>query len=309
MQRRRFLLASGTLAAGLAFANGSPALGKGLFPPNRPERLKKGDSVGIITPGSALSAEDFEEALENVRTLGLNPVPMKYANTKYGFLGGTDFQRISDLHEAFANPDIKGVVCARGGYGTGRIVNELDYELIRKNPKVLLGFSDITALLNAIYQKTGLICFHGPVGASKLTDFTRSSIEETLFEGAAVNLKASGGYTIKGGSAKGKLVGGNLSLITSLMGTPHEINMRKKVVLVEDVGESPYRIDRMLTQLINAASFQGARALVFGDFNNCDIDPSDPESKGEFTLRQVLTERCALLEMPVYYGMSFGHLD
>ena len=308
MHRRQFLFTSATLAGGLTAMSSLPAYGKGLFSPTRPPRLREGDQVAVITPGSALSEEDFAKALDNIRSLGLDPVPMTHANTKYGFLGGTDFQRLSDLHEAFANPELKGVICARGGYGTGRIVHNIDYDLIRRNPKVLLGFSDITALLNAIYQETGLVCLHGPVAASELTHFTRTSLKQTLFEASRVDLRAADGYTIKGGTAKGKLVGGNLSLITSLLGTKYEINLRKKILLIEDVGESPYRVDRMLTQLLNSSSMQYARGIVFGVFNDCDIDPEDPESAKEFTLKQVLTERCAMLKMPVYYGMDTGHV-
>ena len=308
MRRRQFFRSAAFATAGLTLTNSIPAYGAGLFSPFRPPRLRDGDKVAVITPGSALSSEDFEKALANLRSLGLHPVPMTYANRKYGFLGGTDYQRLSDFHEAFANPEFRGVICARGGYGTGRIISNIDYDLVRKNPKVLLGFSDITALLNAVDKETGLVCFHGPVAASELTDFTRSQLRKTLFAGDTTNLLAENGYTVKSGVATGKLVGGNLSLITSLMGTPYEINFRKKIVLIEEVGESPYRIDRMMTQLLNARSLQSARAIVFGSFNDCDIDFEDPKNKGEFTLRQVITDRCAMLNLPVYYGIQTGHV-
>ena len=309
MKRRQFLLsASMSVAGGIALLNTTTAHA-GIFSANKPARLQKGDKVGVITPGSAMSSEDFKQALENIESLGLVPVPAKYANTKYGFLGGTDFQRLSDLHQVFSDPQLKGVICARGGYGTGRLLHNIDYDLIRRNPKVLLGFSDITALLNSIYKETGLVCFHGPVAASELTAFTKASLTGQLFEGAKLDLQAVDGYTIKGGAAQGKLVGGNLSLITSLMGTKYEMNLNKKVVIVEDVGESPYRVDRMLTQLVSSGALKNARGLVFGTFNGCDIDTDDPENAKEFTLKQVLKDRCVGLKIPVYYGMNFGHID
>ncbi len=275
----------------------------------RPERLKIGDKVGVITPGSALSESGFEEALENIKSLGLIPIPATHANKKYGFLGGTDFQRLSDLHEMFERDDIKGIICARGGYGTGRLLEHLDFDLIRRNPKVFVGFSDITALLNAIYKETKLICFHGPVGASDFTGFTRSNFEQTLFSGKALHLEADNGYTITKGSGKGRLVGGNLTLINSLIGTPYEINLRNKILLIEEVGESPYRIDRMLTQLLNSGQLQRANGIVFGRFVGCDIASDDPDYKSKFTLKQVLKERGLQANIPCYYGFDFGHID
>lgn len=271
-------------------------------------RLQVGDQVGVITPGSALSPEDFGNALDNIRSLGLKPVPARYANQKYGFLGGTDFQRLSDLHEVFQNDEIKGVFCARGGYGTGRIINHIDYSLIRRNPKVLIGFSDITALLNAIYQQTGLITFHGPVGASEFTDFTKSNFQNIVMNGDELSMKAADGYTIKSGAAKGKLVGGNLSLIASLVGTKYEVNFRNKIAFIEEVGESPYRIDRMLTQLLDSGSLKYARGIAFGQFADCDVDLDDPDYATKFNLRQVLTDRCSGLKIPVFYGFKIGHI-
>lgn len=308
MQRRKFIEKSILSLGALSLLPDSLIAEPRTVAKMKANRLQAGDKVGVITPGSALSLEDFQKALDNIRSLGLIPVPAQYANQKYGFLGGTDFQRLSDLHEVFQNNDLKGVFCARGGYGTARIINHIDYTLIRSNPKVLIGFSDITALLNAIYRETGMISFHGPVGASEFTDFTKSEFQQIVMNGSLLSLTAEGGYTIKSGSAKGKLVGGNLSLIAALVGTKYEINFKNKIAFIEEVGESPYRIDRMLTQLLDSGSLKYAKGIAFGQFADCDVDLDDPDYATKFTLKQVLTDRCSRLNMPVFYGFKIGHV-
>ncbi|MGB3468654.1 MAG: LD-carboxypeptidase [Cyclobacteriaceae bacterium] len=308
MHRRKFLKKASAFGSGLLL---SPTLMNGAITSvisSKPPRLRYGDKIGVITPGSALSRQGFSEALENISQLGFEPVPATYANQKYGFLGGTDFQRISDFHEVFRNDEIKGVICARGGYGSGRILADLDYSLIRQNPKVFIGYSDITTLLNMIYQKAGLICFHGPVGGSDFTDFTRKKFYETVVEGRPFVLQSRDGYTIRKGQASGKLAGGNLSLITALTGTKNEINFDRKIVFIEEVQESPYRIDRMLTQLIASGKLKNARGIAFGKFASCDVKLTDPLYEEKFKLTQVLADRCSNLSIPVYYGFDFGHV-
>lgn len=307
MQRRKFIQKSTLALGGLSLLSSHVFASQIILGSNKASRLKSGDKVGVITPGSALKPEDFDRALENIRLLGLDPVPSTFANQRYGFLGGTDYQRLSDLHEVFKNDEIKGVVCARGGYGSARIISNIDYSIIRRNPKVIIGFSDITALLNAVYQKTGLICFHGPVGASEFTEFTKSEFQKIIMNGDKLSLNADG-YAIKEGKANGKLVGGNLSLITAMAGTRNEINFNGKIAFIEEVGESPYRIDRMLTQLIESGGLNNAKGIAFGSFAGCDVDPKDPEYEIKFKLNQVLANRCSRLSIPVYYGFDFGHV-
>lgn len=308
MDRRRFLKNSAFFCGGIVFtgfkSSSSPVFSSG----KKPARLRYGDKIGVITPGSALSPQDFEAAMDNIATLGFEPVAATYVNQKYGFLGGTDFQRISDFHEVFRREDIKGVFCARGGYGSARIIEQLDYSLIRQNPKVFIGFSDITAMLNSVYQKTGMYCFHGPVAASDFTDFTTKKFYEAVVEGMPFYLASGRGNTIRKGEATGRLAGGNLSLISALIGTRHEVDFDKKIAFIEEVGESPYRIDRMLTQLIGSGNLRKARGIALGKFAGCDISKTDPLYEESFKLNQVLADRCGSLGIPVYFGFDFGHV-
>lgn len=240
---------------------------------------------------------------------------------KKGFLAGTDKQRLVDLHTMFGDPEIKGVVCARGGYGSGRLLPYIDYDLIKSNPKVLVGYSDITALLFAIQAKTGLVCFHGPVGASNYSDFTSGQFEDVLIKGKnKANIEQPKDWKdeqdlafkllqMSPGAATGALVGGNLSLLVSLIGTPYDLSYDDKIVFIEDVGESPYRIDRMLTQLLNAGKLDKAKGLALGVFAGCETKPDDPDYSQSLSLREVLEDRLASLGIPVLYGLPIGHID
>jgi len=221
--------------------------------------------------------------------------------------------------EFFANTSVAGILCVRGGYGCTRILHLLDFDLIKANPKVLIGFSDVTALLNGIYQETGLCSFHGPVGSTlndafskdrlaalvmrpksnrilKNTDsLTKKQLEQVEYER----------YVITDGTAKGILVGGNLSLLVALMGTPYEVNFTDAIVCIEDIEEAPYRIDRMLTQLLSGKTFRKAAAIVFGVCSGCNSSTNS----NSFTLKEVLLDRIKPLGIPAIYGMSFGHID
>ena len=194
----------------------------------------------------------------------------------------------------------------------------LDYELIRNNPKAIVGYSDITSLLYGIFAKTGLVGFHGPVGISTFNEFSiRYFVDvlvnphENLTLYNAREEKEEDGYKVKaiyGGTAKGKLIGGNLSLIVSMIGTPYDIDTNGKIIFIEEVGEEPYRIDRMLTQMIQAGKFNGAAGIALGVFSKCEARGSDSGILNSFTLSEVLFDRLAGLKIPVLYGMSFGHI-
>ncbi len=281
----------------------------------KPKALQKGDKVGLLTPASAISRTSFQKALENLQSLGFEVVYSNNMRVKKGFLAGTDAQRLDDLHSMFEDDTINGIVCARGGYGSARLLTSLDYDLIKSNPKVLLGYSDITALLQAIHVKTGLVTFHGPVGASEFNKFTTRSLEKVLMKGKgnySFDSKDGEGqyekYTLVGGQAKGALVGGNLSLITSLLGTPYDIDYTDKIVFIEEIGESPYRVDRMLTQLLNSGKLNEARAIALGVFHNCETKPSDPDFGDSLSLKEVLQDRLGGLSIPVAYGLPIGHI-
>jgi len=291
----------------------------------KPKRLKDGDRIGIVAPASFITEDDFEKIKSNLESINLVAIPSKNLFKKSGYLAGTDKERVENLHEMFSRKDIAGIFCARGGYGTPRILKMIDYDLIRKNPKVIVGYSDITALLIAIFVKTGLITFHGAVGISTFNDFTKNYIKRVLFEpenylelisepeisNELENTTSSTGnriLKISSGKVEGRLIGGNLSLLVSLLGTDFDFNPENKIIFLEEVGEEPYRIDRMLTQLINAKKLEKCKAVVMGVFSNCEIKKENPSFQVSFTLREVLFDRLGSLGIPVIYGLSFGHI-
>lgn len=291
----------------------------------KPKRLKEGDRIGIIAPASFITEEDFEKIKANIESLNLIAIPSRNLFKKTGYLAGTDAERVEDLHEMFARKDIAGIFCARGGYGTPRILRLIDYDLIRKNPKVFIGYSDITALLVAIYVQTGLITFHGAVGISTFNDFTKNYLRRILFEpnnylelesepevpnenDNSSSSTGNGILKISSGKAEGVLIGGNLSLLVSLLGTNYDFNPDDKILFLEEVGEEPYRIDRMLTQLINAGKLEKCKAIVMGVFTNCEVKKENPSFDDSFNLREVLFDRLGSLGIPVIYGLSFGHI-
>jgi muramoyltetrapeptide carboxypeptidase len=246
--------------------------------------------------------------------LGLKPKLGKYAGELNGFLAGTDSQRIEDIHWAFGDKSIDAVWCLRGGYGLSRILPRLDYRLIGTNPKVLIGYSDITALLLAVHQKTGLITFHGPAAASAFPDYTKAHVVKTIFDGAADKVEVSADnaanmnlfsktQVIKAGKARGQLIGGNLSLLTAMAGTPYALkNIRGKIFFTEDVGEKPYRIDRMFTQLKQSLDLHSVAGIALGIFSDCEGPEGSP------TVIDVVKDQFANLGVPVIYGLSFGHI-
>lgn len=319
MKRRNFLQT-------LALAGGAAALSpiKNL-PSNlgqkkiiKPKRIKPGDRVGIVAPGSYIDLKELLETVENLQKLGFKTYYTGNVMKRYGYLAGRDEERVQDLHEMFKNPEIDWIIAARGGYGCTRILPMLDYDLIAKHPKVLMGYSDITALLFAIYEKTGLIGFHGPVGISNFNDFSIDYMKKVLYspdEGVVLRSKKQQfdgqeiPFTVRSGKARGRLVGGNLSLATALIGTPYDVDYSGKIVFLEEVGEEPYRIDRMLTQMIEAGKFKNAKGIVLGKFWNCEIKKEKPEFENSLTLTEVIYDRLFKLGIPVFYGASFGHIN
>lgn len=285
----------------------------------RPSRLRKGDQVGLITPASYIDDDGLQKAVSNLEALGLRVVMGKHIRSLYGSLAGTDAERLADLHSMFANPDIRGIWCARGGYGAARLLEDVDYQLIRRNPKVLVGYSDITALHAALLQAAGLVTFHGPVGSSTFTDYTLAQLHAVLFEPQESHLievasaqqeqaEADALYktaVITGGQAEGQLIGGNLSLLASLAGTAYLPDIKGKLVFIEDIGEKPYRIDRMLTTLRQAWPLEQAAGIVLGVFADCEAK----EGSRSLSLQQTLKDRLGDLGIPVCYGLSFGHIE
>ncbi len=280
----------------------------------KPRRLREGDTVGLIAPASAFKDKAYQNTLKTLKTLGLKYIEAKNLHHKTGFLAGTDKERIDDIHEMFANPDVDAVWCIRGGYGTGRIIPMLDYDLIKKNPKIIVGYSDITSLLHAIFIKTGLVGFHGPTLGSTMNPYSLENIHNVLMKGAPKtkieyfdpksedSLYAP--YVIQSGKMTGQLSGGNLTLLASLAGTKFNWDATDKLAFIEDIGEKPYRIDRMLTQLRQSANLDKAKGILLGIFEDCP----NKEGDDSWSLKEVLIDRLGDLGIPVFYGFSFGHI-
>jgi muramoyltetrapeptide carboxypeptidase len=321
MQRRDFIHKSllGSIMATIPFSLGFQSLTmmKPVKKIIKPARLRKGDTIGLIVPASPVAEIKIKTAIQNLESQGFKVKYTDAITANYGHLAGSDSRRIYDLHEMFRDKTVKAIWAIRGGYGCTRIIDKLDYELIRKNPKILIGYSDITALLNAIYQKTGLICFHGPVGATPFTPYNVENLQNVLMnpvaslsiKNAAVNLeKTEQGYApviINGGKANGKLIGGNLCLLAAMAGTPFQVDLKNKLVFMEDVGEKPYRIDRMLTQLLHSSNLAQAKGIILGVFEDCQ--PKDEQYS--LSLIDTLKDRLGNLNIPVLYGFSFGHIQ
>lgn len=286
----------------------------------KPARLRKGDKVGLVAPAWLTNENDLQLSIERVKLLGLEPVYSDKILGKYGYFSGTDKERADDFNNMIINPEIRGIIAVAGGYGCTRILDLLDYDMIKKNPKVIIGFSDNTALINAIYQKTGLITFHGPISRTIHRDYNRKQFENIAMNSTntyliksidddvqkSVEDKVFERYVINTGKAQGNLTGGNLTLISSMMGTPYQIDMKDKIVMIEDVGEEPYRIDRMLTQLIYSGELAKAAGIAFGICKGCD-KTDKTNAPNSFTLRQVIEDRVKPLKIPAVYGLSFGH--
>jgi muramoyltetrapeptide carboxypeptidase len=250
-----------------------------------------------------------------MKSLGLRVKWSGNLSREYGYLAGKDRRRLKDLHAMFRDPEVQAVWCIRGGYGSGRLLPSLDYDLIRRHPKILVGYSDITALLNAVRRETGLVCFHGPVSSSEFSDYTLGQVRNMLFEPAAgrvIRPAESDGsdhpshvpFSIRKGKAEGILVGGNLSLVAALCGTPFQPDVEDKILFLEDVGEKPYRIDRMLTQLRQSLPLEKAAGVMLGKFAGCEPGADDRS----LSLAETLEDRLRDLKIPVGYGFPFGHI-
>jgi len=275
--------------------------------------LQNRDTVGLITPAGFINRQKLDIAVRNLQFFGLNAFYYDSVLEKYGYLAGDDKSRLNELHKMYENRNIKAIICVRGGYGTMRLLDKINYDLIKKNPKPMIGYSDITALINAIYKKTKIPGFHGIVGSGKFTEYTSENFKKVFFETTdKLNIDISenhkkDAYVINSGKVSGKLVGGNLSLIMSTIGTPFEISFKNKIVFLEDIAEAPYKIDRMLTQLISAGKFKHVKGIIFGRFAGCE--PEAEEKENSFILKEIILDRIKPLKISAVYGFSFGHIS
>lgn len=324
MKRRKFirnasLLTSAATFAGMHNINGNP-LDKTEQPSKiKPPRLKKGDTVGLIAPAGYISDKNLKEAIENIEMLGLKPYYTKNIHEKYGYLAGKDEVRANDLNHMFENDKVDGIFCVRGGYGVARMLRQINYDAIKANPKVLVGYSDITALHYTIYSQTGLVTFHGPVATSTFNEFSVNNFVKTIMNPESKTIFAPADdsdkgsdfdiYTIHEGKAKGELIGGNLSIAVTFLGTPYDVDYKNKILYLEEIEEKPYRVDRMLTQLFQAGKLEEISGVALGIFRKCDAKVGSAKGEHTLSLKEVLYNKFYDLGVPVIYGLSFGHVE
>jgi muramoyltetrapeptide carboxypeptidase len=252
--------------------------------------------------------DDLERARQNVRSFGWEPVVAPHALERWGYLAGADAERLGDLNRALADETIDAVWCIRGGYGAMRLLDQIDYAALRRRPKALIGYSDITALHAAIGTRCEVVSYHGPTARAALTPFSRDSLAHAIARSGEPCGLASNARTLFSGRARGRLTGGNLALLCALAGTSYAPDYEGALLVVEDVNEPVYRIDRMLTHLRLSGALARCAGLVFGAFT--DVPTGAPEeSVGARTLDEVLSETAERMRLPCIMGVPVGHLD
>lgn len=320
--RRSFLKKSGALGALLVSAPigiraSTPTVIHKKTAPERilPRGLKEGDRIGLVTPGSSVTEEQLARAVGRLEGLGFNAVYNETVLSEYGYFAGPDRERADELMDMFTREDVDAIWCVRGGYGSIRILDMLDYEAIRKNPKIFMGYSDITALHTAIYQESGLVTFHGPVGTSGFNRFSMKSMRKVLMDPAEEykypykrekdtrDNPEYDRYTIHGGIAEGRLIGGNISVLDSMIGTRFEPDFEGKLVYLEDVGEKTYRMDKMVFHLLSGTKLKKAAGIILGACDDCNVN-----DEPRLSLKTALDDLLKPIGIPVAYGLSFGHI-
>ncbi|WP_289022835.1 LD-carboxypeptidase [uncultured Salegentibacter sp.] len=285
-----------------------------------PQGLKKGDTVGVVSPSSAIfETEPYEIAKENLEAMGLKVKFGDFVKGRYGHLAGTDEERAGELNDMFRNDTIKAIMALRGGSGAARILDKLDYKAVKNNPKIFIGYSDITALHLAIYQKTGLVTFHGPLAVSTWNSFSFDYFKRLLFDNEKItftNPTDKGDNltqiknrirTIRKGEATGRLIGGNLAVLTGIMGSEYfPTNWDGNILYLEDVGEQIYAVDRMMSQLQLGGVLDKISGFVFGKCTNCKPGGS---GYGSLTMEEVIDHYIKPLNIPAFSGAMIGHID
>ncbi len=275
----------------------------------KPQKLDKNSSVALIAPSGIIREGKTQQSEKNIFSINLNPQKILENRKNFGYLAETDKNRLSELENSFKNKNIDAIFAIRGGYGATRFLDKINFEIIRQNPKFFIGYSDITALQSAFFVKTGLISIHGVLGSSEFTDYTKKQLENLLFKKLDnYVLPVRSFETLKAGKAQGRIVGGNLSLLVSLIGTGFLYEFKNNIVFIEEIAEPPYKIDRMLTQLLSATDLKDATAIIFGKFHKCqpiDFNMSNEES---FSIEQIIKLNFSDLKMPVIFDVNFGHI-
>jgi muramoyltetrapeptide carboxypeptidase len=316
IDRRGVIGLFGGAAAGLALP---PAAGAAAAPVRKPSRLKAGDTVGLVAP-SSLIPDRFDLALaeETITAMGLRPKAAPNLLKRHGYLAGEDKARAADINGMYGDDEVKAVFAVRGGWGAARLLPYLDFKTIRANPKMLVGFSDITALHMAFAAHAGFATIHGPTAGSSWGKLSWDSFREIAFKGQAPTFRNPEATedrlvqrnwrtrTIRAGKASGRLLGGNLSVLSALIGTRYLPRFDGAILVLEDVDEAEYRVDRMLTQLALSGILSSVAGVVFGQCTNCRA--SGPAVSG-FTLSEVLQHHLEPLGVPVFQGALFGHVE
>ena len=285
----------------------------------RPRALPKKATIGIISPSSPQRDESrLHRGISYLESLGYHVKLGKHVLANHGgYLAGTDKERVQDLHAMFRDPSVDAIFCARGGYGCARILPLIDYEQVKANPKPLLGYSDITALHCALYSQTGLISFHGPNGSGSWNSFHANQFQQLFFDQKLLSFKnevtkgddlvAKGNriQTLTKGTVEGKILGGNLTVLTALSGTPYYPDFQDSILFIEDVGEDPYRIDRMMSTLKLNGTLGKIKGFVFGQCSDC----KPGSGYGAFTVDQIMDQYIIPLGIPAYFGAMIGHIS
>jgi muramoyltetrapeptide carboxypeptidase len=289
-----------------------------LSPLVRPPRVRRGDLVGLIAPGGAIEDDQIERAVRNIESLGLAVKTGANIRLRRGNYAGTAYQQVQDFHAMVRDRDVKAIWSARGGSGCSLMLPLLDYGLIRAHAKVFVGLSDATALHLAIHRHARIVTFHGPAGISTFSDYSVAYLRAAFMDprpsytivSAPENIRRGGTQpefaerTITAGVATGALMGGNLSVLSALVGTPYAARMAGTIAFLEDIDEAPYRINRMLTQLVQSGELTRAAGVMFGGCVRCVVPPGD----ATLSLEETLHDRLEPLHVPAAMGMSFGHL-
>ncbi|MBR8831294.1 MAG: LD-carboxypeptidase [Chlorogloea purpurea SAG 13.99] len=317
LNRRLFLGLTSTIVTSLLLSSRKSQAANS---PIKPPRLKPGMGVGIFSPaGAVFDPKNIDIVTDAVKALNLVPKLAKHVLDRYGYLAGKDQDRANDINELFADPNIGLLLPVTGGWGCARVLDYLDYDLIARNPKVLTGFSDLTSLILAIHAKTSLVTFHGPNGLTSWRPDQTDNFHRVLFQGEKVTFVNSPDPddknrlmqvknridTITPGKARGRLLGGNLTIISSMVGSQYLPSMDGAILFVEDVSEDIYRIDRMLTHLKIAGVLDRLAGFIFGQCTNC----LPGEGYASFTLKEVIEDHIGPLKIPAWYGAIIGHVE
>ncbi len=261
--------------------------------------------IALVAPSGVLrDASHVEQAMDNVRLLGWIPVTGEHVRSLHGYLAGTDEERLSDFNGAIRDESIDAIWCVRGGYGAMRVLCSIDYETLRKNPRPVIGFSDITALHAAIGRKSGIVTFHGPTARGALSQFSKASLLRAVVDQGDSCGIAQNARVLRPGRAQGRLAGGNLALIAALSGTPYAFDLDGAILVIEDIDEAVYRVDRMLTQLLLSGALQRCKGIVAGDFRL----PTGDRDVDNRTLDEVIAEAADAAGVPCMAGAPFGHI-